>query len=111
MSDHDHGHVPYLLLLLHYLEEWKKSHDGEVPESYREKSDFREMVREGQRTNNAEGGEENFEEAVAAVLKSLVKPHPSSAVREVLSAEECQSLSKEVCPSPYEAKCNIEHIT
>ena len=23
MSDHDHGHIPWLLLLLRYLEEWK----------------------------------------------------------------------------------------
>ena len=74
MDDEQHGHVPYLLLLLHYLEKWKSIHGGEPPQNYKEKVEFREMVREGTRTKNAEGGEENFEEAVGAVLKSLNPP-------------------------------------
>ena len=97
MSDHDHGHVPYLLLLLHYLELWKTIHGGSGPQNYKEKTEFREMVRKGARTHNAEGGEENFDEAVAAVLKSLNPPAVTSAVREVLEAEECKHLTKEVC--------------
>jgi amyloid beta precursor protein binding protein 1 len=95
MSDHDHGHVPYLVLLLHYLEEWKKTHDGRVPNAYREKTEFRDFVRSGMRTKNAEGGEENFEEAVLAVLKSLNDPAPSSGVKEVFGAQECQNLTTE----------------
>jgi amyloid beta precursor protein binding protein 1 len=98
MDHHDHGHVPYVLLLLHHLEEWKKSHDGNVPSVYKEKNEFRELVRAGMQTNNAEGGEENYEEAIAAVLKSLNEPTPSSAVKEVFSAEECTGqVNKDVC--------------
>lgn len=74
MSDHEHGHVPWVLLLLHYLEAWKESHAGKVPETYQEKTVFRELVSKGARRHNAEGGEENFDEAVAAVLKSLKVP-------------------------------------
>jgi amyloid beta precursor protein binding protein 1 len=95
MSGHDHGHVPYLVLLLHYLEEWKKSHDGKVPSAYREKTEFRNLVSQGMRTKNAEGGEENYEEAISAVLKSLNEPTASSGVREVFAADECQNLTKE----------------
>jgi amyloid beta precursor protein binding protein 1 len=89
MDHHDHGHVPYVLLLLHHLEEWKRSHDGKVPSVYKEKNEFRDLVRAAMRTKNAEGGEENYEEAIAAVLKSLNEPTPSSGVKEVFSAEEC----------------------
>ena len=96
MNENDHGHVPYMLLLLHYLEEWKKSHNGKVPSIYREKNQFREMVRHGMRSNNAEGGEENYEEAIAAVLKSLNEPTPSSAVRDVFNAVECATVTKNV---------------
>jgi amyloid beta precursor protein binding protein 1 len=97
MDHHDHGHVPYVLLLLHHLEEWKKSHDGKVPSVYKEKNEFRDLVRAGMQTNNAEGGEENYEEAIAAVLKSLNEPTPSSAVKEVFNAEEAKNLTKDVC--------------
>ena len=83
LSAHDHGHVPYLLLLLHYLEEWKASHDGKPPDSYKEKSVFRDVLRAGARSDNPEGGEENFDEAVAAVLKSLNPPSISSGLRAV----------------------------
>ncbi|KAI9872847.1 MAG: hypothetical protein M1830_001127 [Pleopsidium flavum] len=95
LSDHDHGHVPYLLLLLHYLEIWKASHDGKYPENYKEKTVFREMVRGGARVHNAEGGEENYDEAVGAVLKSLNPPSLSSGVQEVLSVEDCKTPSSQ----------------
>ncbi|KAF1362687.1 NEDD8-activating enzyme E1 regulatory subunit [Lizonia empirigonia] len=89
MSPDDHGHVPYLALLLHYLEEWKKTRGGEVPQNYKEKTEFRTTVAQAARTNNPEGGEENFDEAVAAVLKSLNPPQASSSVKEVFTAPEC----------------------
>jgi amyloid beta precursor protein binding protein 1 len=40
-------------------------------------------VADGARTNTAEGGEENYDEAVAAVLKTISAPILSSAVKEV----------------------------
>ncbi|OJJ44952.1 hypothetical protein ASPZODRAFT_17864 [Penicilliopsis zonata CBS 506.65] len=92
LDDHQHGHVPYVLLLLHYLEQWKETHEGNVPSNYKEKTEFREMVRAGARTNNPEGGEENFDEAVAAVLKSLNPFSLRSNIREVFEMEECQKL-------------------
>ncbi|KAF1985049.1 NEDD8-activating enzyme E1 regulatory subunit [Aulographum hederae CBS 113979] len=93
MSDDDHGHVPYVLLLLHFLEKWKSAHDDKAPQNYKEKSEFREMVRAGTRTSNPEGGEENSEEAVAAVLKNLNPPELSSNVKEVFNSAECVGAS------------------
>lgn len=92
MDDEAHGHVPYLLLLLHYLEVWKASHDGKPPQNYKEKNEFKQSVVKATRMDNPEGGEENFEEAVAAVLKNFNMPEASSAVKEVFKAGECQSL-------------------
>lgn len=83
LSDHEHGHIPYLVLLLHFLEVWKKEHEGNAPGTYSEKVAFRRMVASGTRTQNPEGGEENFDEAVAAVLKTISPPTISSAVKEV----------------------------
>ncbi|KAI9884941.1 MAG: hypothetical protein M1823_003255 [Watsoniomyces obsoletus] len=94
IPDYEHGHIPYVLLLLHYLESWKQSHMGKPPQSYKEKLEFRELVRSGARIKNA-GGEENFEEAVGAVLKSLNPFSLSSGLKEVFEADECQHLTEE----------------
>ncbi|MCJ1283274.1 hypothetical protein MMC26_002602 [Xylographa opegraphella] len=91
MSDHEHGHIPYLLVLFYFLDEWKARNDGRFPENYKEKSAFRSMVGNGARKNNPEGGEENFDEAVGAVLKSLNPPSISSGLREVFEADHCQN--------------------
>ena len=88
MSAHDKGHIPYICLLLHYLAEWREKHDGKAPETYKEKQEFRDSyVREGS------PDEENFDEACAAVLKSLNPPTPTSTVRDILSSSEAKALT------------------
>jgi amyloid beta precursor protein binding protein 1 len=82
LSAHEHGHIPYIALLLHYLEKWKESH-GQYPSTYKDKKAFGSLVADGARTNNAEGGEENYDEAVAAVMKTILSPSLSSALKEV----------------------------
>lgn len=81
-SAHEHGHIPYVALLLYYLGKWKETH-GSLPTTYKEKTAFRDTVSAGTRRDNPEGGEENFDEAVAAVLKTISAPSLSSSVREV----------------------------
>ncbi|KAF2739026.1 hypothetical protein EJ04DRAFT_541057 [Polyplosphaeria fusca] len=95
MGAEDHGHVPYIALLLHYLEKWKQEHGGEPPKEYKEKTAFRDILSKAARTDNPEGGEENFDEAVAAVLKSLNSPEPSSAVKDIFKRKESLALSAE----------------
>ena len=88
MNAHDKGHIPYICLLLHYLAEWQEKHDSKVPESYKEKQEFRDSyVRKGS------PDEENFDAACAAVLKSLNPPTPTSTVRDILAAPEARELS------------------
>ena len=95
VSDHDHGHIPYLLLLLYYLDIWKSSHDDTPPSDYSQKKDFKALVEKGARRNNAEGGEENYDEAAAAVLKSLNPPALTSGLREVFESPFCQKLNSQ----------------
>ena len=93
MNAHDKGHIPYICLLLHYLDEWRQKHDGKAPETYKEKQEFRDSyVRKGS------PDEENFDEACAAVLKSLSPPTPTSTVREILTAPEALELSSALPP-------------
>jgi amyloid beta precursor protein binding protein 1 len=94
LSAHEHGHIPYVALLLHYLGQWKQS-NGSLPNTYKEKTAFRSTVAAGARTDTPEGGEENFDEAVAAVLKTISSPSLPSAVREVFDY------------TPNEVHCNV----
>lgn len=96
LSDHEHGHIPYLLLLLYYLEEWKSSHDGRPPNGFPEKKAFRTLVEKATRTDNPEGGEENYEEAVKAVNKSLNPPEISSGLRQIFESEDCKRPNAKV---------------
>ena len=108
VSDHDHGHIPYMILLLHYLERWKESHEGKYPESYAQKSEFRAIVKNGARTNNPEGGEENYDEAVGAVLKSLNPPSISSGLRDIFDAPLCQNPTVDVwCQITLSQTCKL----
>ena len=87
LEAHEHGHIPYVAILLHYLKLWRDAHDGANPSTYKEKTAFRQMVSQGTRRDNPEGGEENFEEAVAAVLRNIDRPSLPSGLREVFAYE------------------------
>ncbi|KAE8450354.1 hypothetical protein EG329_006428 [Mollisiaceae sp. DMI_Dod_QoI] len=86
LSAHEHGHIPYLVILLYFLEKWKAEH-GSLPSTYKEKTAFRTAVAAGARTDTAEGGEENFDEAAAAVLKTISTPTLPSSVKVVFDYE------------------------
>ncbi|KAM0548495.1 hypothetical protein ACHAPJ_009818 [Fusarium lateritium] len=83
LDNHEHGHLPLVVILLHYLEQWQQTHDGAYPTSYADKTAFRKVVSEAMRKDNPEGGEENFEEAIAAVMKHIVAPSLPSSLEQV----------------------------
>lgn len=93
LDSHLHGHLPFVAILLHYLEQWKEDHDGQLPLSYAEKTTFRRLVQEGTRRDNPEGGEENFDEAVAAVLKTIVPCSLPSGLKEVFEYQHRNPVS------------------
>jgi len=92
LPDHEHGHIPYILLLLHYLREWKTTHDNTYPSNFKEKTEFRDFLRSGARTSNPEGGEENYDEATAAVLKSIAPPPIGSGCKDLFSMTQATEL-------------------
>ncbi|EXJ84567.1 amyloid beta protein binding protein 1 [Capronia epimyces CBS 606.96] len=95
LPDHDHGHIPYILILLYFLREWKANHNGNSPSTFKEKTEFRDLVRSRARVDNPEGGEENFDEACAAVLKSITPPPIDSGCKEMMAMHLCTSLSSD----------------
>jgi len=52
MEYKDHAHVPYLIILYKYLQQWKVEHNGQLPKDYKEKEIFRSTVRKGTFSNS-----------------------------------------------------------
>ncbi|KAI2640802.1 hypothetical protein GGS26DRAFT_178188 [Hypomontagnella submonticulosa] len=92
LDNHEHGHLPYVVILLHYLEEWRQSHNGENPLSYADKNAFSSFVLSKARTNNQEGGEENFQEAAVAVNRNITAPELEPGVQELFNHQVSDEL-------------------
>lgn len=62
LDEVDLAHVPYVVLLLKYLDDWKSLHEGAVPKSFKEKKEFKELI------NSKRLGvdQENYDEAIGA---------------------------------------------
>ncbi|KAF2861795.1 hypothetical protein K470DRAFT_281350 [Piedraia hortae CBS 480.64] len=87
LTDEAKGHIPYLCLLIWYLERWKREHDGNPPKTFKEKDEFRKLL--------AQEDEENFDEAAAAVVSTVTQHRIPGGVRDILSAPEARDLTKE----------------
>ncbi|KAG9125280.1 hypothetical protein FRC07_008253 [Ceratobasidium sp. 392] len=66
MDPTDHGHVPYVCILVRAMHDWKQAHDGNPPASYAEKQAFKAQITAMQ----VKSDEENFEEAVAQAYRA-----------------------------------------
>ena len=60
IEKHQHGHIPYPVILLDAIREWRLLHDGRVPANFAEKQDFQQLIKKKRRDES----EINFDEAV-----------------------------------------------
>ncbi|KAM7303617.1 NEDD8-activating enzyme E1 regulatory subunit [Ixodes scapularis] len=84
LGDRDHSHTPYVVLLLKALDQWQALNGDRLPTTSAEKEELRTLIKRGVRVaeNGAVDGEENFEEAVRAVNKSLCPTRGHSTCEE-----------------------------
>lgn len=92
-DDHEHGHLPLVVILLHFLEKWRLIHGGDAPKTYSEKIAFRALIAQESRTDNSEGGEENFDEAVSSVMKHIIHPSLPESLRHIFQHENYSKVS------------------
>eukprot|EP00698_Gefionella_okellyi_P011971 TRINITY_DN3197_c0_g1_i1.p1 TRINITY_DN3197_c0_g1~~TRINITY_DN3197_c0_g1_i1.p1 ORF type:complete len:551 (+),score=162.64 TRINITY_DN3197_c0_g1_i1:26-1654(+) len=83
MDTHLHGHIPWLILLLKALKQWRASHDGAVPKNRAEQDAFRELIRSGRRSYE----EDNFEEAANNAFHAWVPLRTPADVNKILRDE------------------------
>ncbi|KAF8123015.1 hypothetical protein EV363DRAFT_1229758 [Boletus edulis] len=65
MDPTEHGHIPYVVILVRVLEEWKKSHDGKPPQTTAERQEFKKRIL----AMKVKSDEENFDEAEAQAYR------------------------------------------
>ncbi|XP_031850383.1 nedd8-activating enzyme E1 regulatory subunit APP-BP1 isoform X1 [Nomia melanderi] len=94
MTFKDHSHVPYLVILYKFLEKWIQE-KGELPKTYKEKQQLKEMIKRGIRRdeNDTKNTEENFEEAIKAVNTCIGHTKIPDNVKNVLNDEQCVNLT------------------
>ncbi|KAF9260639.1 hypothetical protein L218DRAFT_962225 [Marasmius fiardii PR-910] len=61
----DHGHVPYVIILVQLLDKWRKEHNGTVPKTSEEKKAFKASILAMKKKID----EENFDEAEALAYR------------------------------------------
>jgi len=61
----DHGHVPYVHILVRVLHDWRQSHGGQAPKTAEEKKAFKALISAMRKKSD----EENFDEAEAQAYK------------------------------------------
>lgn len=88
-NNHKHGHIPWLALMIYYINLWRdqnKAEDGTpIPfrGTFKQKKEIQTLIQAGQRYDNGEGGEENYDQAFANVMKTLRQATLSEKVKEI----------------------------
>lgn len=67
-SDMEHAHIPFVLILLKCLDQWKAKNGGQMPKNYKEKCEFKKLINSLRRKPD----EENFNEACKNVNKCVI---------------------------------------
>ncbi|KDQ10726.1 hypothetical protein BOTBODRAFT_488758 [Botryobasidium botryosum FD-172 SS1] len=90
----DHGHVPYVVILVRALHEWKQKHDGSPPKTYAEKKEFKSQLTNMKKKID----EENFDEAVAQAYRAWTATSVPREIEALFSDPACTNVTSESTP-------------
>ncbi|CAG8506643.1 7372_t:CDS:10 [Diversispora eburnea] len=89
LDNTDHAHIPYVIILLKYLDQWKREHDGNLPKTYSEKKEYQSIIERGKRTID----EENFSEALTNAWKACTPNKITQDIQEILNDPACENIT------------------
>ncbi|EIW75998.1 hypothetical protein CONPUDRAFT_111872 [Coniophora puteana RWD-64-598 SS2] len=81
MDSTEHGHTPYVYILVKAMEGWKKSHGGNPPKTTDERKEFKKGILALQRNID----EENFEEAEAQAYRCWAETKVPSEIAQLFN--------------------------
>jgi amyloid beta precursor protein binding protein 1 len=83
-----HSHIPWIVILLKVLEEWRATTGTDGPADYSAKKEFKKLVQSKNR-----GMEENFSEAYAQAHYAYTHPTVPAEVSAILKDPCCSNIS------------------
>jgi len=84
LDDMQHGHVPYVVILIKAIDAWRKGSDGKKLPTTKEEKDKIKQIILGMRRSDAE---QNFAEAMDSAYKAWIPYSIPDAVKEVLELQ------------------------
>ncbi|GLB41190.1 putative regulatory subunit of the dimeric UBA3-ULA1 E1 enzyme [Lyophyllum shimeji] len=88
MDPTEHGHVPYVVILVRALEDWKNAHEGKPPQTSAEKKAFKESIL----AMKIKMDEENFDEAESQAYRASAVTGVPSEIAALLQDPRLGSL-------------------
>ncbi|XP_073082976.1 NEDD8-activating enzyme E1 regulatory subunit isoform X2 [Manis javanica] len=97
MEKKDHSHTPWIVIVAKYLAQWHSETNGRIPKTYKEKEDFRDLIRQGvlKNENGTPEDEENFEEAIKNVNTALNTTQIPSSIEDIFNDDCCINITKQ----------------
>lgn len=84
----EHSHIPYVVIVIKALHKWKADHDSQLPKTFQEKDEFKNMIKGMARDYSAEL---NFIEAVDKCFKAFNYEPVPYQIQEILDDEKTDS--------------------
>lgn len=84
----EHGHTPYVIILIKVIDAWKKDHDGKMPKTFAEKDEFKAKIKAMSRDYSKEA---NFAEATENAYKAFSYEPVPFQIQEILDHEKASS--------------------
>ncbi|KAH9810403.1 hypothetical protein DFH28DRAFT_985850, partial [Melampsora americana] len=94
MDNHEHSHVPAVVIMIHFLEVFKSTHDGQLPKTSAERDELKKLIQAEKR--NAD--EENFDEAVGMIWKACRPTLVPDSIQSLFLDSSCTTLSTSSTP-------------
>lgn len=99
LSDKEHSHTPYVVILLKALDQWQQQTGSKaLPKTRQEKEELKALIKKGRRPKESGEEEENFEEALKAVNKSLSPTEVPHHLKELFDEPACLAVTPESKP-------------
>ncbi|KAG6819265.1 hypothetical protein H0H93_013580 [Arthromyces matolae] len=94
MDSTDHAHVPYVVILVRALNDWKEAHEGRPPQTYPEKTAFKNAILAMKNKID----EENFDEAESQAYRCWTETTVPSDISSLFQDPQLSALSLDSPP-------------
>ncbi|KAG8854284.1 hypothetical protein FRB96_007689 [Tulasnella sp. 330] len=94
MDPTEHAHIPYVVILVRCLQEWKNDHAGNPPKTPADKKAFKERIMKMKKKDD----EENFDEAYMLAYKAWTVTSVPSEIEALLNDPQTKNLNAKSDP-------------